>query len=531
MAILCQGTLFFIVASSIRCSSTHKWKGYGWDECTWEPIEHFTDGAEKVIENFWECVDIGGRDIHVATAFKRGEEILLSGPPKKKGLKRKQSTSGVRQSPRRSNAISAPITTPRKRRKVQRPYDDVLESIQPRSQARTPRSRRKSSSGKSAPNAKRRRASSPGPRRIASRNSPSTTNSELDAEGEIDPDFEIETQEVEDVLRQSSMEDGDERPQREGTTRSSVSKTRPVFDDLEHFYSGQPIDVEQADPGEVQTPPTSPRAPAAEVTVSAPSSPDPLFDSPPSTVNSTRQRSQDSSTPFHRARAANPLVKLIDAPSPQTSARAITAKARLMSMPTTSTSGAGPTRMIAKRGGKPGPGRSSAGLLVRNRSSLLTASKGKLTTVKGKFTPVNVTRAQPEDTAEVAPAWGNGDSGVVMTSWSDEDAVGEMDVEDHASGTFTDPKPSGSDLLKLAGMGDGDVALPDFDETDLPAERSANDSLGQPRSETAKEDGQDRAVKVDTFEAQEASFVPTNESGDANGSVESVPAEDIVKKK
>ncbi|KIO13686.1 hypothetical protein M404DRAFT_591758 [Pisolithus tinctorius Marx 270] len=201
-----------------------------------------------------------------------------------------------------------------------------------------------------------------------------------------------------------------------------------------------------------------------------------------------------------------------------------------MSMPTTSTSGAGPTRMIAKRGGKPGPGRSSAGLLVRNRSSLLTASKGKLTTVKGKFTPVNVTRAQPEDTAEIAPAWSNGDSGVVVTSWSDEDAVGEMDVTDHASGTFTDPKPSGSDLLKLAGMGDGDVALPDFDETDLPAERSANDALGQPRSKTAKEDGQDRAVKVDTFEVQEASFVPTNESGDVNGSVESVPAEDIVKK-
>ncbi|KIO13687.1 hypothetical protein M404DRAFT_591268 [Pisolithus tinctorius Marx 270] len=195
-----------------------KWKGYGWDECTWEPIEHFTDGAEKIIENFWECVDIGGRDIHDATAFKR----------EKKGLKRKQSTSSVRQSPRHSHAISAPITTPRKRRKVQRPYDDVLESIQPKRQTRTPRSRRKSSSGKSAPNAKRRRASSPGPRRIASRNSPSTTNSELDAEGEIDPDFEVETQEVEDVLRQSSMEDGDERPQREGMTRSSVSKTRQI---------------------------------------------------------------------------------------------------------------------------------------------------------------------------------------------------------------------------------------------------------------------------------------------------------------
>ncbi|KAI6045717.1 hypothetical protein EDC04DRAFT_2154881 [Pisolithus marmoratus] len=395
-----------------------KWKGYSWDECTWEPIEHFTDGAEKIIDKFWSCVDIEGRDIDDATAFKRGEEILVSGPPKKNGLKRKQSTSNVKQSSsrRQRNAISTPITTPRKRRKVQRPYDDILENMEPRRRVRTPHSQLKTSNRKSA---KRRRASSPGPRRVASRNSPSTTDSELDAEGEIDPDFELETREVEDVLMQSSGEDGDERPHDEGPT---AVKARPAFDDLEHFYSGQPIDVEQADPDEVVS--------------TTPSSPDPLFDSPPPAVDSTRQRSRESSTPFHRARAAKPLVKLIDAPPPRTSARAITAKARLMSMPAMGSSGPGATRVIAKRGGKPGPGRSSAGLVVTNRSSLLTASKGKLTTLKGKFTPASATHDEPEDITEKAPTRGNKDPDVVV---DDEDAVEGVDSTGHGSGAPIDP--------------------------------------------------------------------------------------------
>ncbi|KAI6118862.1 hypothetical protein EDD16DRAFT_1775631 [Pisolithus croceorrhizus] len=498
-----------------------KWKGYGWDECTWEPIEHFTDGAEKIIDNFWECVNVGGRDIQDATAFKKGEEILVSGPPKKSGLKRKQSTSSVKRAspPKQRNTISTPITTPRKRRRVQKPYDDVLENIQPRRQARTPRSQRKTSSRKSLQNAKRRRASSPGPRRIVFTGSASSTDSELDAEGEIDPDFDLETREVEDVLMQSSGEDGDDRPLGESLPNSSAVKTSPAFDDLEHFYSGQPIDVEQADPDEGDA------SPSQQVVSTAPSSPDPLFDSPPSSVGSARQGSRESSTPFHRARAANPLVKLIDAPPPQTSARAITAKARLMSMPTTNSSGAGPTRMVAKRGGKPGPGRSSAGLLTANRSSLLTASKGKLTTVKGRFAPINATREWPENSAATVPKRGNGDPDAVVTL-SDDDVV-EVDGEGNALVTSIDPKPSGSDLLKLAGVGEDATALPDFDETDPPVERSINGSSNQPPSETMKVEGQDDGVKIETVETQEASCVPTTEPGHTNVSV---LAEDIAKK-
>lgn len=479
-----------------------KWKGYGWDECTWEPVEHFTDGAEKIIDHFWECVNIGGRDIHDATAFKKGEEIFVSGPPKKSGLKRKQSASSVKQAspPKQRNTVSTPITTPRKRRKVQKPYDDVLENMQPRRQARTPRSQRKTSTQ----NAKRRRASSPGPRRIVSANSPSSTDSELDAEGEVDPDFELETREVEDVLMQSSGEDGDERLQREPRAKPAV-ETSPVFNDLEHFYSGQPIDVEQADPDEIDT------SPSQQVVSTATSPPDPLFDSPPSAVGSTRQRSLESSTPFHRARAANPLVKLIDAPPPQTSGRAITAKARLMSMPATGPSSAGPVRVVAKRGGKPGPGRSSAGLLATNRSSLLTASKGKLTTVKGRFAPVDTTRDQPESSAEKAPKLG------------DQDVV-KMGGEGNTLVTSTDPKPSGSDLLKLAGVGEDAAELPDFDEIGVSGVGSINGTSNQLPLEVRKAEDGDEGV---TAEAQEASCVPTTESDHTNVPV--LP-EDIVKK-
>ena len=44
-------------------------------------MEHFAAEAKLVIDAFWDRVDTGGRDIHNATLFKKGEEMFISGPP------------------------------------------------------------------------------------------------------------------------------------------------------------------------------------------------------------------------------------------------------------------------------------------------------------------------------------------------------------------------------------------------------------------------------------------------------------------
>lgn len=49
-------------------------------EFSWEPTDSF-QGSEHILETFWERIDTGGRDISDATAFKKGEELLISGPP------------------------------------------------------------------------------------------------------------------------------------------------------------------------------------------------------------------------------------------------------------------------------------------------------------------------------------------------------------------------------------------------------------------------------------------------------------------
>ncbi|KAL4067935.1 hypothetical protein J3A83DRAFT_4255229 [Scleroderma citrinum] len=518
-----------------------KWKGYGWDECTWEPVEHFTKEAIKIIDDFWKRVDTGGRDIHDGTHFKKGEEMFISGPPGKKVLKRKQSAAMIQHSPpvqetsvpTVDNTIST-RTTPRKRRKVQKPYDDILHDVQLKRQVQIPRPRRRISTAtqkgkaESTQNKKRRRASSPGPRRIVSRRLPSVTDSELDAEGEIDPDIEMETREVEDALVQSSVEDGDEHLRKES-------------------QSGQPIDIARASSEDMQV--TS-MVSVPETSISqkldspTSSSPHPLFDSPPHSKSDNRERSEESSVPFHRIREANPLVKVMEAPVPKTSATAITAKARLMSMPAASTSGAGPVRATAKRGrgGAPGPVRLSSNLLTKTRSSLLTASKGKLKTVKGTFAPTNTARHQPEEIEEVPSAWDTGDSALAITSWSDGDAVGETDHEDLLR-TSADPKPSGSELPKLAGT-EKDATLPDFEEDPPAQEKSVEPSEGQPMVEakqeesapsvdiTADQDAQASstlAAARDTITTTDSSAQPDTETISTN--IATPSAEDIVKRK
>jgi hypothetical protein len=104
----------------------------------------------------------------------------------------------------------------------------------------------------------------------------------------------------------------------------------------------------------------------------------------------------------------------------------------------------------------------------------LTAVKGGLTSVKGRFGRTKDVREEPQD----APAPSHfPEHEFAITSWSDEDAAGETDHEHQGTASLADqlepssthapaplPVPSGQELLEIAGLKPDAAALPDFED-------------------------------------------------------------------
>jgi hypothetical protein len=291
---------------------------------------------------------------------------------------------------------------------------------------------------------------------------------DTDAVGEPDMDVFGDAKEVEDELMQTSPDSRDTRDTTESRAGpAKVDETAVVFQDLQR-YSPDPEDTIEV--AQVVTEDESPPVDEGR------SSPDPLFDSPSQLGKSGS--SAEPAMPSHRAQAANPLVKLIDAPqmikNPEV---AIPAKARLISRQhSDSTQSASGSNGIQKTRPKPGPGRSVAGLLGKNRSSLLTAGKGGLTSLKGRFKPTNNTREETESIEDVPAPSRVAGRDLTITSWSDEDATGETDHEHQGTAPLAEqieaaPSPdpivpalSGYELLKLAGLDPDADMLPAFED-------------------------------------------------------------------
>lgn len=156
--------------------------------------------------------------------------------------------------------------------------------------------------------------------------------------------------------------------------------------------------------------------------------------------------------PLHRAREANPLVKLLrdqgrKSPKPREANKSGAEENLVKGSPP-------PKRK------KPGPGRSSAGLLLPP-STLLTAEKGKLKSVKGKRRIGDRSGRTDKN---------GGDCGLeknledVARVALDEDVVIEP------------PKPD--ELLNLAGLDPGSADLPEFEEDDtepIPSNQTADE--------------------------------------------------------
>ena len=452
-------------------------------------------------------------------------------------------------------AISAPPLATRKRRRLEVTVEDQWGYRKSKRVSITD----PKTGGTPARPPKRRRASSPGPQKSAPKRQPSAGDSQLDADGETDPDVE----EVEDELMEVSAEDAKEDDAKTRYPVMANGSKRITFEDLEHFYSGNPIDIDQNTDEQVavQKPETRPRLqspPPATVLLpegdapesQAPASPalsstDPLFDSRSLFSDEAPEIQKDPILPHHRVRAAKPLVKLIDTTTLETTSKQsrITAKARLMAVHTTDgPSTGGPSRGVTKRGGKPGPGRSSSGLITKNRSSLLIATKGALKSVKGNFAGTTIGRDQPDEIEEAPAARGatEGDK-LLITSWSDEDIVVDQDQQ-AVSKSQSSPPPTGEELLKLAGLQTDLETLPDYEDdsatqpqdvgtqasnlTSAPAEEELPNQPSLEVTERCKTS--DHIADASVSEAEQKAPTPSDPSVPP---VTAPPADEAVKKK
>lgn len=143
-------------------------------------------------------------------------------------------------------------------------------------------------------------------------------------------------------------------------------------------------------------------------------------------------RNVQPTTPLHRARIAYPLVKILQ--DHHTSSLESHGANK-------SNGGSAPAKEAsprARKRSKPGPGRSSDGLLIR--STLLTSEKGKLKSIK------------TSKLGSLAGRTGSEDEGV------SEGAEMAIDQGTHE----VPPKPE--ELLQLAGLDSGSATLPDYED-------------------------------------------------------------------
>jgi hypothetical protein len=454
-----------------------KWKGYTWDESTWEPEKSFTYGSKHFLKTFWAHALTRGRDHTDPLLFETGEEVHASGFPGASPRPENKSSRDKLQGPSETleDDVSddEPLTT-KKRRRHQKPTGERRAKRKRESEpgtaanASTKQARAfgPKSKAKTSPQAKQRRASSPGPR--GARHLSLTKLTDTDAEGELDMELFGEVEEVEGELMQISPDDPDTRDVLNSHVEPPMANGTIVeFEDLRSY---SPDIQDTIEVSQVLT---------EDVIISADegrSSPDPLFDSPSQSRKGEGSRSpSEPALPPHRARAANPLVKFVD-PAPlmdKNSGAAIPAKTRVISGQPSKSSQESGSHASHKTRPKPAPGGRSMGSRAKNRSSLLTAVKGGLTSVKGRFGRAKDVREKSQSIEDAQVP----EHEFAVTSWSDEDAVGETDHEHQATASLADqmepmsthalaplPVPSGQELLEIAGLKPDGDALPDFED-------------------------------------------------------------------
>ncbi|KAF5380888.1 hypothetical protein D9615_004022 [Tricholomella constricta] len=422
-----------------------RWKGYGPDDDTWEPVESFV-GSEHIIERFWERSNAGDRDYHDISLFKAGEEFLITGPPRRK-QKRKSLKPSVAASPPTSpgqssihGQQSAPSAKDKRRRSPSVIEIEDFDDQRPRKRPREAQI--------SAEPSQSRKTRIPLPGRDKK-----NVNKEASRTGSPSkltrptPNKSVRASSFDEIIPASD----EELEQPSSVNAPPVTRTTLADDNVvpeaswaDNNGAGDPPNisgiVSDIDMGREDS-----------------TAPDPLFDD-------TRQN-QASDLPSHRIKAANPKVKMMDDLNVADMEGAIAVKARLLGRNAGPSSSMGspstaPNRVNHSTGSKPGPGRSSSGFLKKNTSSLLTFEKGGLKTVKGRYRKETQERLreQGQESHDGADASSDG------SLWGNERAPND-EIPGLSTYSGAQAPPTAEELLRLAGADkDNDETLPDFED-------------------------------------------------------------------
>ncbi|KAG5647235.1 hypothetical protein DXG03_000770 [Asterophora parasitica] len=425
-----------------------RWKGYGPSDDTWEPAESFAD-SEQIIERFWERSNVGDRDYRDFNLFKAGEEFLIVGPPRRKPKRKSLHSSSVSVPPPTPGPISTQAQQSASIAKEKRRRSPSIIEIQDSEGESPPRKRARESKRKSTRPALPTRTRRPLPaRNVAAKTStppPQPTRSALKS---------ARAPSVEDEVIPPSDDELDELSLNAPPPGKHVAGSQAVL----HAFGTD--DAAKT----IQTPEIPPDVDMNQQSAS----PDPLFDD-----------MKEQGLPFHRVKAANPKVKMVENPGIADFEGAIATKARLSRQNAEPSSSAAPTvganRAKNASGFRPGPGRSSSGFVKKNTSSLLTFDKGRLKTVKGRY------RKEPKERLkEPQPERYHDVESTAGSLWGTEEAPND-EIPGLSMSSGDEAPPTANELLRLAGAdnnNDSDEALPDF-EDDAPA---ANQSAPEPTS-------------------------------------------------
>ncbi|KAK0210924.1 hypothetical protein DFS33DRAFT_1378900 [Desarmillaria ectypa] len=379
-----------------------KWKGYSSEESTWEPKESF-EGSEDILEQFWARANTNGRDIEDLSLFRVDENFYPTGPPRRPGKLKSTGAVTVAREPSpemRPEAEPQPEPKPKLKRTQSRPT-------------------------------KRKRSSSV--EIVETEPQPKRTRGRLSGSAPPKPEKKLVP-----LSRQSKDKSTVKRSSDASTLSLRTTRNRPRKDSPEIVPASE--EEEDGDYAFNSTPIKATEAPSVQYPpgrVSASSPALSLLSSSKSAAG-LPMASSSTSVPSYRACATNPLVKMIDNHDGMDGG--ISTKTRL--------GGSSPKKA------KPGPGRSSTGIVTKSKSSLLTFTKGGLQSVKGKYVP----EKRDEHT---------------------HDTDVEMAAVEQAERSSLLPPPTGEELLKLAGLSaEAAKKLDDYeDESESNGPTAAQSSL------------------------------------------------------
>ncbi|KAG7447905.1 uncharacterized protein BT62DRAFT_1003689 [Guyanagaster necrorhizus] len=367
-----------------------KWKGYSSEESTyasrslsvhsysyshsrWEPKESF-EGSEDILDQFWARSSTNGRDIEDLSLFHVDESFYPTGPPRRAGKPKPTGAVAHRPSPEirtkaKQQAEPKPKSTRAQSRSTKRKHSPSVEIME------------------TGPQLKRARGghSSPAPSKPGKNSAPLSRHSKDKSTGK----HSLDASTLSSTLK------------RDRVRRDSPEIVPPSEEEEYSDYAFNSAPVKGTRVLSVQDPPESISASSPALSLPLSSK---LAEDPP-------VASSSASILSHRARATNPLVKMIDNHDGMDGG--ISTKAR---------SGG---RSSPKKA-KPGPGRSSAGILTKSKSSLLTFTKGGLQSVKGKY----------------------------VSERRDDHAHADIEMAATETGETNPPlpPPTGEELLNLAGL-------------------------------------------------------------------------------